>query len=853
MKLMRDGRVGRERKMKVRNSPILTSMTSTCEGSRRHMVALSGVDAEFGSKLACSGCGRWVEANRSVTVSSRSVTSPRGASRPHYEQVDDKGEYEECGMESEVKKRPLAPLASFSYCASCKGLVCSLCVSTHLDAMACPQCLSLHAVSSGNTSTPTLGKAGGLLPNALLSSSSFALASLFSNRCKKCSSCPSCNSPALGLRSLSIKDAPEQLKKMFFPLHSSPLPNVSPTSAPSISFFYCSFCRWASIDPVNGSISGGSSQINASEQSSLGADSHSSLSPSSSSSPSSNSISSMLYADSTAKLISKTLSIERQSSNSAHFNAIVEQRRSMRQKDADSSSSSSYHHSLASLTSSSTTRTSKQGGMMMVRGKESLSSDHSMTSTPPLLHLISQRIQDAQETWNNPKKEWEGRKREKSTEEESSSMGFSITPDEEIALKEESSELDEAWRYNQENPMLFFKPLPREPLSPLHLSSAKKNELKNRVSPIGRVKKEEEKKGEEKEEKKGESSHSHPNSLHHYHHQILPSFHPERIPLFPICSKKCIKCDRVLVKPTTEGTSLSQNTWSSLSSGADPSSSFASLPEFKRRHTALSFTPMIDVKATDAFEDYKPTLQWDTWNTISITLSNPPSLPAVLVTLSSDFNPLDSPSQHDSLHNDVDEDKKDPKGEGKEEEESDQKPKPIFSSSDSSPLPLPPSDPHSICHVDCNGCETWILEDTILLDEEDAGDGEEGGNDPSPPPSWLSHPGVPSFLQLLEADTENPAISDRKSRLVTMVLLVMPDSKKFNLLKSSLSSSNPTESSSSLPSSSSSLVPPTSPMICCDLRISVSWPSPTDANPNARHELSSPFRINLSKIFEVVD
>ena len=782
-------------------------MALTCTSLPPHLLALSGLDADFASKLACSGCGRWVEANKSFPQSTRVPATEEASSEESTSKHGSVERYEEYGMESEVKKRPLAPLASFSYCVSCRGLVCSLCVSTHLDAMACPQCLSLHPVSSPNESSLSLNTTlkG---PNSAFSSSSLFLSSVFSNRCKKCSSCPSCDSPALGLRSLSIKEAPESLKRIFFP-NVSVLPNVSPTSAPSISFFHCSFCRWSSLDAA--------------------------LSPSPPTPSSSSSLgdilqqnANLLYADSTAKLISKTLSIERQSSNTSHFAALVEKRRA-HFAAASQSSSQTSHSTLSSLSSfgTSTSATSinfplsnlsinpdekASKPILNLDSNEGSSTASSHTSstmtasqlTSPLLSIVSQKRVAIQEALNHPNLKYPSRRTQSpSTPSEHVSNGIQLTEVEKSELQREYEQLDAAWRSNLENPTLFFKPAPREPVSPLHLSSTAKTTFINKSSPIARISTDDsssESQKSEKEEKGAKEA-------------ARASSHPERIPLFPICSKKCMKCERLLVKPTTDGGSLS--THSTMGDG------FASLPEFKRRHTALSFTPMIDVVAANGFEDYKPSLDWDTWNLVNLTITNPPSLPAIQITLSSDYvSPTDE------------EDKKE--GDEKVEESSEASRKPTARSV--------ATDTHSICQVDCNGCETWILEDEpINLDD---GYDEE----PAEKPAWLSHPGVPTHLQLLESDTENPAISSRKSRSVTMVLLVMPDLKKFEALKKSLQSEISQDKASSSSSSSAPL-----PTIVADLNIKVSWPSPTDENPNLRHELNSPFRINLSKIFEVME
>lgn len=701
-------------------------------------------------------------------------------------------------MESEVKKRPLAPLANFSYCVACRGLVCSLCVSTHLDAMACPQCLSLHPVSSSNESSLSLNTSlkG---PNSQYSSSSLFLSSVFSNRCKKCSSCPSCDSPALGLRSLSIKDAPESLKRIFFP-NVSVMPNVSPTSAPSISFFHCSFCRWSSLDAAFTGTSMGASPL------SQGSAGDSSVPPASP--PHAN----LLYADSTAKLISKTLSIERQSSNTSHFAALVEKRRetllsahtshsasqtpaSMLSPHAPQSSASSLQFTLSNMSLNPSSKSSTP--IIQTEGENASSAAHSqhsstMTSsqlTSPLLSLVSQQRVAVQDALNHPGLKYPSR-RSQSSPSDHVSKEIQLTEEEKAQLQTEFEHLDAAWKSNLENPTHFFKPAPREPVSPLHLSSATKMMFINKSSPIARIstgKSGEEKHTGEKEAKDASRSVS----------------HPERIPLFPICSKKCMKCERLLVKPATDGATLA--THSNLGDA------FASLPEFKRRHTALSFTPMIDVIAANGFEDYRPSLDWDNWNLISLTITNPPLLPAIQISLSSDYiAPTDD--------------------EEKTDEEAGADP------SRKTPIVIA-ADPHSICQVDCNGCETWILEDEpINLDD--------GYEDEPEKPAWLSHPGVPSHLQLLESDTDNPAISSRKSRSVTMVLLVMPELKKFESLKKTTAEANPAAKDASSS---------TQPIIYADLNIKVSWPSPTDENPNLRHELNSPFRINLSKIFEVIE
>jgi hypothetical protein len=128
------------------------------------------------------------------------------------------------------------------------------------------------------------------------------------------------------------------------------------------------------------------------------------------------------------------------------------------------------------------------------------------------------------------------------------------------------------------------------------------------------------------------------------------------------------------------------------------------------------------------------------------------------------------------------------------------------------------------------------------------------------PAAWLSHPGVPKHLDLLESDTDNPAISSRKSRQVTMVVLVMPDLKKFEAAKIALNKvnecQNDQDGEKKASSSSSSPPPPTTemkiPAIIAEMKIKVSWPSPTEEQPDLRHELVSPFRINLSKLFEVI-
>lgn len=783
----------RKRKLKS-SSPVWTEMAHSCLTLPSHLVALSGVESDFAAKLACSGCGRWVEANKSFPSTSRPAASSDALNEESSTKSGGVDRYEELGMESEVKKRPLAPLANFSYCVSCRGLVCSLCVSTHLDAMACPQCLSLHPVSSSNESSLSLNTSlrG---QNSQYSSSSLFLSSVFSNRCKKCSSCPSCDSPALGLRSLSIKDAPESLKRIFFP-NVSVMPNVSPTSAPSISFFHCSFCRWSSLDAAftAPSVAVGASsalpQIPGDLSASNQQQQHSNL----------------LYADSTAKLISKTLSIERQSSNTSHFAALVEQRReilhsahSSAQAPTSALSPISTQSSAASLQftlSNMSLNPSNKPPTPIINVDETstpppATSQHgsSMSTsqfTSPLLSLVSQQRVAVQDALNHPGLKYPSR-RAQSSPSEHVSKEITLTEEEKAQLQVEFEHLDAAWKSNLENPTHFFKPAPREPVSPLHLSSAAKTMFVNKISPIARIstgKSTEEKHTTEKDSSRSVS-------------------HPERIPLFPICSKKCMKCERLLVKPTTDGATLA--THSNLGE------SFASLPEFKRRHTALSFTPMIDVIAANGFEDYRPSLDWDNWNLISLTITNPPLLPAIQITLSSDYiAPTDDEEKGEDAAND------------------DQARKASA---------VAAADPHSICQVDCNGCETWILEDEpINLDD--------GYEDEPEKPAWLSHPGVPSHLQLLEADTDNPAISSRKSRSVTMVLLVMPELKKYESLKKSTA-----ESASADKDASSS----SQPIIYADLNIKVSWPSPTDENPNLRHELNSPFRINLSKIFEVLE
>lgn len=768
-------------------SPSWATMSVSCAPIPAHLVALSGLDADFAAKLACSGCGRWVEANKSFPAALRPA-APSGDDSADLETKNDSSErFQELGMQSEVKKRPLAPLANFSYCVACRGLVCSLCVSTHLDAMACPQCLSLHPVSSSNESSLSLNTSlkG---PNSQYSSSSLFLSSVFSNRCKKCSSCPSCDSPALGLRSLSIKEAPESLKRIFFP-NVHVMPNVSPTSAPSISFFHCSFCRWSSLDAAFAAPTTSLPSSTATLPTPIDVQSNPNL----------------LYADSTAKLISKTLSIERQSSNTAHFAALVEKRRAHFVSSAPQtphsalspmttpSSASSLHFPFSNL---SIHPEQKSPSPVIQLTQAEGASGHPATAasamtasqlTSPLLALVSQKRVAVQDALNHPNLKYPSRHAQTSPSEHLS-KDIKLNDEEKEQLKKEFEQLDAAWRSNQENPTHFFKPAPREPVSPLHLSSATKTMFINKTSPIARISQAED--GNEgletakAEREKKEASRS--------------SFHPERIPLFPICSKKCMKCERLLVKPTTDGATLA--THSNLGDA------FASLPEFKRRHTALSFTPMIDVIAANGFEDYRPSLDWDNWNLISLTITNPPSLPAIQILLSSDYI---APSEEGD--------------EGKDDTTAEQGRKPATAAS---------VDPHSICQVDCNGCETWILEDEpINLDD--------GYEDEPEKPLWMSHPGVPSHLQLLESDTENPAISSRKSRQVTMVLLVMPDLKKYEALKKSISESTPAEKSQ--------------PTVFADLNMKVSWPSPTDENPNLRHELNTPFRINLSKIFEVIE
>jgi hypothetical protein len=384
-----------------------------------------------------------------------------------------------------------------------------------------------------------------------------------------------------------------------------------------------------------------------------------------------------------------------------------------------------------------------------------------------------------------------------------------LTPTEEASLKLEYDHLDEAWRSNQENPMLYFRPSAREALAPLHLPISAKSLFQNKPSPIG-------KQHSEDSQKKGEASKKHDSDAH-----------PERIPLFPICSRKCMKCERVLVKPSVEGGSLAPNT--SLSADAN---AFSALPDFKRRHTALSFTPMIDVQAANAFEDYKPTLDFDNWNMISLTISNPPFLPVIHISLMSSSDKDESTSAPD-----------DP---AEETDTTLQKQTKMEISSSSPSFEV-------ICQVDCNGCETWILEDEPIQLDDMYGEGEEKPE----PAAWLSHPGVPAHLQLLESDTENPAIISRKSRQVTMAVLVMPDSKKFKSLKKSAASSKSTSSQQDQASTSSNKnlssgdEKPPLPPIVCEMILKVSWPSPTEEQPELRHELTSPFRINMSKLFEV--
>jgi hypothetical protein len=278
----------------------------------------------------------------------------------------------------------------------------------------------------------------------------------------------------------------------------------------------------------------------------------------------------------------------------------------------------------------------------------------------------------------------------------------------------------------------------------------------------------------------------------------------------------------------------------------------------------LNFAPSIEIKAANAYEDYKPSLQLDEWNMLSITISNPPLLPAVHITLSSDFDAEKEKTSDDS----------DESLEKTAPSESDEKPttggddstpsqvsrplsdstpmgksKSTTESSHSSALPpstLPATVVAPICQVDCNGCETWILEDEpINLDDDDLGEDEDGNPIQSEKPdmSWLSHPGVPSHLSLLESDTENPAISGRKSRQVTLVVLVFPDGKRFKEAVQDFKASRPNSASQS------DHIPP----ITCQMQIKVTWPAPTPEEPAKRNELTSLLRINLSNVFDKPD
>jgi len=379
-------------------------------------------------------------------------------------------------------------------------------------------------------------------------------------------------------------------------------------------------------------------------------------------------------------------------------------------------------------------------------------------------------------------------------------IGVRFTYAEIAKLEVEYEGLDTAWKSNQENPMLNFVPASRDAISPLHLPSSQKSQFKSVQSPIAHL-------GKDESTGEGSSEVGPPSTL-------LVT-HPERIPLFSICSRRCMKCERVLVKPSSEGGSLS------ALGGAE---AFAALPDFKRRHSALSFTPMIDVKAANAFEDYKPSLDFDNWNSISLTLTNPPSMPALHITLS---------SAEKMTSNEV---ARDQDVEGSE--------KKIGTTDSTSQHEHARST--SICQVDCNGCDTWILEDEPINLEDSYGEAEDGGMKPAESPAWMSHPGVPTHLQLLESDSDNPAISSRKSSQVTMVVLVMPESKKFDALNKAMMEKSSLKKDEQAPSKVVMEVP-----IICEMELHVKWPSPTETNPENVSELRSPFRVNLSKLFEV--
>lgn len=430
----------------------------------------------------------------------------------------------------------------------------------------------------------------------------------------------------------------------------------------------------------------------------------------------------------------------------------------------------------------------------------------------PLLNMVIQRREEVQEALNHPSRFKFKSRANQSSNVPSATIAstLQLTEEEQANLKLEYAHLDEAWRSNQENPMLHFRPASREPLAPLHLPPSVKPLFLHAHSPISR------------------HPGNHEANATHNAQLTSQAAHPERIPLFPVCSKKCMRCERVLVKPTVDGTSLGPT------SGGPDSNAFASLPDFKRRHTALSFTPMIDVKAYDAFDDYKPSLSFDSYNMISLTVTNPPMVPAIHISLSSLSEGSEASTSDEEAASSA-----------KDEAETDQK-----TISKSSPSK---TSEDSICQVDCNGCETWILEDEpIQLDDDLEAIPE--------PAAWLSHPGVPKHLDLLESDTDNPAISSRKSRQVTMVVLVMPDLKKFEAAKIALNKvnecQNDQDGEKKASSSSSSPPPPTTemkiPAIIAEMKIKVSWPSPTEEQPDLRHELVSPFRINLSKLFEVI-
>lgn len=463
------------------------------------------------------------------------------------------------------------------------------------------------------------------------------------------------------------------------------------------------------------------------------------------------------------------------------------------------------------------------------------------------------------------------------------------TEKEKEELEKEKRVLDWAWHSLQANPLLYFRPLPRDPIPPLQLhagdrasdktykandiyarSSTSSSSSSSSVSPIATFSSATRSiTNHDGNEAHTKSSENRVAGLTN----ISAVTQPERIPLFPICSKRCLKCERILVKPTCETTPTT---------GADASASSAApvsyvtpgdphaLPDFKRRHTALCFAPIIEAKSADGFEDYKPSLRLDEFNMVSITVYNPSSLPAVHISISSEQPPADqqeaganteTPSQL-SIDDDAAADS-DRSGSLKQKENDtlqvqqdnldgvkrEDGVRSAGISRTASPAPnssleaknaAVPKAEGDICQVDCNGCETWILEDEpIVLDEE--------GEEVVPDTSFLSLPGVPALLDLLEADTDNAAITGRKSRQVTLVVLVMPDGQAY---KSMLAKRNAASAAAAADSSSSSSPPPAMPPITCNMSVKISWPAPTQTKPEHRNELITPLRLNMSALFE---